>query len=305
MAASPIGIMIGAMVAGWIQDRIGRRISLILGSLVGILGIAACFGSSYVNSVDGRRGVFLIGKTIEGVCSGMVICTTQTYAAEIVPHVLHGAAFATFPAFMLLGQLLGALVLYTQAKVRTPQGYLTAIASQWVLSVVVIVVAALLPESPIWLIRKGDMVSALRSERRLQRQDMNCVENINQLSVLLEQERSNKDAQGPVSFHECVTGTNRRRTLIVIFGNILPQFFGLVLLSNASYFMQQLDMDAHRSLEILQVGIAVGLIANLIGIWTMSRLRTKPITIWTLGICAVLFFALAVAGFWRGEVTMW
>ncbi|RDI88384.1 hypothetical protein Vi05172_g970 [Venturia inaequalis] len=305
-AASPIGIMVGAMIAGLVQEKTGRRICLILGSLVGIFGIAICFGSSYVGSLEARRGIYLVGKFIEGVCSGMVICTTQTYVAEIVPHVLHGAAFAIFPAMMLLGQLLGAIGLWRQSKIKTPDGYLTIIASQWVLNIIVIVVATLLPESPIWLIRsKGDMTAALKAERRLQRQSVNCVDNINHLALLLEQERLNKDAQGAVTYGECLAGTNRRRTLIVVFGNIMPQFFGLVLLSNASYFMQQLGMNSHQSLEILNIGIAIGLVANLAGVWTMQRFTTKPITIYTLGLCAVLFLSIGIAGFWDGDVVMW
>lgn len=305
-AASPIGIMMGAMIAGYVQEKTGRRISLILGSLIGIMGIATCFGSSYVGALDARRVVFLIGKLVEGVCSGMVICTTQTYVAEIVPHVLHGAAFAIFPAMMLLGQLLGAIALWRQSKVLTPDGYLTVIASQWVLNIIVIIVAALLPESPIWLIRsKRDMTAALKSERRLQRQSVNCVDNINHLALLLEQERLNKDAQGAVTYRECLTGINRRRTLIVVFGNIMPQFFGLVLLSNASYFMQQLGMNSHQSLEILNIGIAIGLVANLAGVWTMQRFTTKPITIYTLGACAVMFLGIGIGGLWTGNVVMW
>ncbi|QDS75786.1 hypothetical protein FKW77_008928 [Venturia effusa] len=305
-AASPIGIMIGAMIAGLVQEKVGRRICLMLGSFMGILGIAACFGSSYVDVLTSRRVVFLMGKLVEGVCSGMVICTTQTYVAEIVPHVLHGAAFAIFPAMMLLGQLLGAIALWRQSKIQTPDGYLTVIASQWVINIIVIIVAALLPESPIWLIRsKGDMSAALKSERRLQRQSVNCVDNINHLALLLEQERLNKDAQGAVTYGECLTGTNRRRTLIVIFGNVLPQFFGLVLLSNASYFMQLLGMNSHRSLEILNIGIAIGLVANLLGVWTMQRFTTKPITVYTLGACGIMFLAIGIAGFWNGDVVMW
>jgi MFS family permease len=305
MAASPIGIIFGAVVAGWIQDITGRRICFILGSLVGTLGIASSFGSSYFDTLDGRRGMFFLGKMVEGVCAGMVICTAQTYASEIVPHVLHGAAFAMFPAFMLVGQLIGAFVLFSQAKIEGPEGYLTAIASQWVLNVVVIIVATLVPESPIWLLTKGKTASALRNEKRLQLASMNCVENINQLSRLLEQENLNKAAQGPISYRECLTGTNRRRTLIVIFGNIVPHLFGLVLLSNASYFLQILDMDAHLSLEMLQVGIAIGFVANLVGLWTMQRFKTKRITIITLAISGALYLGVGISGFWRGNIVMW
>lgn len=305
-AASPIGIMMGAMIAGLVQEKTGRRICLILGSLIGILGIVTCFGSSYVSALGCRRIIFLIGKFVEGICSGMVICTTQTYVAEIVPHVLHGAAFALFPAMMLLGQLLGAIALWKQSKVTTPDGYLTVIASQWVLNIIVIIVAALLPESPIWLIRsEGAMFAALKSERRLQRQSVNCVDNIKHLTLLLEQERLDKDDQGAVTYSECLTGTNRRRTLIVVFGNMMPQFFGLVLLSNTSYFMQQLGMGSHQSLEILNIGIAIGLVANITGVWTMQRFSTKPITICTLGCCAIIFLGIGIASFWKGDFVMW
>ncbi|QDS72055.1 hypothetical protein FKW77_002654 [Venturia effusa] len=304
-AASPIGIMIGAMVAGWIQEKLGRRLSLIIGAVVGIVGIGTCFGSNYAGALQVMRGIFLLGKLIEGACTGMVACTTQTYASEIVPHVLHGAVFATFPAFILLGQLVAAGVLASQLQMETPRGYLTAIAVQWVFSLIVIALTMILPESPTWLVRQNRMESALASEQRLQKATIDCTQLINDIAATLEQEKLDTLHQRPATLFECFQGRNRWRTLIVIFGNILPQLFGLTLLGNASYFLQLLGLDAHRSISLLQVGIAIGLVANLIGIWTIGKFNSTMLMFSTLAASGILFLGISIAGFWYGVVPLW
>ena len=296
--------MAGAGLAGYVHDRFGRRWSLVVGSLIGMIGIAICFGSSYPNAIATRRSVFLIGKLAEGLCTGQVICTAQTYVSEIVPHRIRGAAFALFPAFTLLGQLLAAVVIFSQIYVTTSVGYLTCIATQWVFSLAVIIGVIYVPESPIWLVRMDRIDSATRSENRLQSSAAPEVVIAKLVETIEREKRDSQEVSGASLLH-CFKGTNRRRTMLIIFANMIPQLFGTVFLGSASYFFQLLGMEAALALELLQVGIAVGFVANLLGMWTVTRFERRPLMLVTLITMAVLWLSMAISGFWRGTVPLW
>lgn len=304
-AASPIGTMLGAITSGWIHDRFGRRKSLWTGCSIGVVGSGICFASSFVDSLDGRRGTYLVGKLLEGMCNGMVICTTQTYISEIAPHSLRAPSFALFPVFILFGQLLAALVIFTQIAVPTTRGYLTCIASQWAFSLTVFVVTAIIPESPTWLVRKGRTDAACKSERRLQCESVDVAVSIDALVAVLEQEKQESNHAGEATFQHCFTGVNRRRTLIIMFANLVPQLFGNVLLAGASYFFQLLGMKAGLAARLLPVGISVGLVANFLGIWTLSTFGRRQLMMVTFCVCAVLYLGMGISGFWYGKVPLW
>ncbi|KAK2766059.1 hypothetical protein FQN54_007574 [Arachnomyces sp. PD_36] len=304
-AASPLGIMVGSMTAGWIHDRFGRRWSLAFGSSIGAIGVAICLASSFSDDINVRRGIFLLGKFFEGQSSGMVVCTAQTYVSEIAPQSLRAPSFAMFPTFLLLGQLLGAVVLFSQIHIPTSRGYLACIASQWAPSVALFLAATIIPESPTWLLRKDNMALARKSQRRLQQEGHDLDAVIDELVAVLEQEKTESLYAGAATFKQCFTGTNRRRTLIIIFANALPQLFGSVLIAHASYIFQILGVEAALAVELLQVGISIGLVANFISIWTLSRFGRRPLAITTLTVCSLLYLGLGISGFWKGKLPLW
>lgn len=52
--ASPIGLMIGAIIGGYYQDRGGRRLSLAMGSFLSAVAVALCYISDLPDDIDAR-----------------------------------------------------------------------------------------------------------------------------------------------------------------------------------------------------------------------------------------------------------
>ncbi|KAJ4355805.1 uncharacterized protein N0V89_003826 [Didymosphaeria variabile] len=122
--SSPLGAMLGSLFGGWFQDRVGRRFSLALCSFVSALAVAVMFVSYIPSSPDARRALFLVGRFGQGCCIGAAMVATQTYLSEVLPPVLRGSGMALFPIFTLIGQLMGALVIYGNLKKQ--RGYVVA-----------------------------------------------------------------------------------------------------------------------------------------------------------------------------------
>jgi MFS family permease len=252
--------------------------------------------------METRRGVFFAGKLFQGVCIGILLCVTQTYMSEVLPVVLRGPIIAFYPIFTLLGQLVGSIVVYTSLKHTGAQSYRICFASQWPFSAVPFVLAAFLPESPTWLLRNGRTDKALNAQRMLDTTHVNSQAVINELqaSILAEDEES-----ATHEYVDCFRGVNMRRTLVVAFANVIPQMFGLQLLANASYFMQIVGMGASNSLVFLILGIGLGLIANVVSLWALNAFGRRFLILLTLGIVTVLWFAIGIAGIFKGTVTIW
>lgn len=303
-AAGPIGMMIGSITGGHLQDCRGRRASLAVGSTLSAFAVALCYVSDLPEAIDSRRGVFLTGKLLQGFATGMLLCTTQTYMSEVLPTILRGPVIAFFPIFTLLGQLIGAVVVHSRMKSSSAESYHICFASQWALSAASLGFAIFLPESPAWLVRRNRRDKAFRSQKRL-----NIVE-IDTQAIIEERRVSNVAREKThdsnwTGYLDCFRGTHRRRTFIVAFASSLPQLFGLSLLSNASYFLEMVGMDASNSTVFLIVGIALGLISNIVSLWALNTFGRRILTLVTLGITTILWLAMGIAGCFFGTVMIW
>ncbi|KAF1847397.1 MFS general substrate transporter [Cucurbitaria berberidis CBS 394.84] len=287
--ASPIGAMLGALFGGWLQDRIGRRLTMGSCSFLSAIGVAIMYISYLPTDITGRRVAFLMGKFFQGGAVGAVMAACQTYMSEILPPVLRGSGMAFFPAFTLLGQLTGALVIY--GALNRPKGYSIAFGSQWPFSFVPIVVAFLIPESPVWYVRKRRLDKAFQAQARLDPPGANTQTIVDKILADIEHEELSNRA----TLLECFHKRNLRRTFIVMWANALPSVFGLQLLAKASYFLQLINMKAGTSIIFLVLGIVLGLIGNVISILVMARVERRPLVISTLLIAAALWLSMGIA----------
>lgn len=296
------GSMVGGAVGGPWQDRTGRRWPLAIGSLISAVSVAVMYVSNLPDDMDSRRGLFLVAKIIQGFAIGVLMAVTQTYISETVPTSLRGSAMGLFPTFMMLGQIVGAGVVFSASDITSAKSYLVSFASQWPFSAVPFVMSLFLPESPPYLARKEKFEAARQSQRRLHTKKVNLDEMMEQIETSIQLER---ELAHEVTYRNCFSKSNRRRSLIVAFATSIPALFGLPLMANASYFMQVVGMGASNSLIFLILGIGLGLIANGVGIWAASRVGRRPLTLTSLAITVVLWIGMGIAGCWSGTVTIW
>lgn len=297
-----VGSIIGAAAAGPWQDRSGRRWPLAWGSVISAVAVAILYVSNLPVDIDTRRGLFLFGKIVQGFAIGVVTAATQTYISENVPTSLRGPTMALFPTFTLLGQLVGAVETYVSLREPSSKSYLISFVSQWPFSAVPLVMALVVPESPAYLVRRDKAAAALQAERRLHLDKVDVADLVEQLQQSFQLER---EWAQEVRYRDCFRGANARRTLIAIFAMAIPVFFGLPLLSNASYYLQVVGMSAQYSLVFLVLGIGLGLVSNGIGVWIASRVGRRPLTLMSLGSTTVLWLSMGIAGCWNGTATIW
>lgn len=301
MALGRVGTVAGSVAGGWMQDGFGRKYSIMAGSIISATSVTIIFFSCLPADIEGRRGVFLAGKIIQGFSVGVIKTTAMTYVSENAPTSLRGSAMALFPTFTLVGQLLGSLVLFGVNGVPGKVGYLAAIGSQWILALLPFMLSCVMPDSPSYLLRKGRESDALRAAQRLFEPRVSASNIIEKTKLAIQQEEStNKESEAKATYMDCFRGTHGRRTWIVILANLFPAAFGLDHLSNSSYFLQTLGLDSGLSLIFLILGIAVGMLANGASIFLLPKVGRRAATLVSMGAAGVLWCAMGVAGAWGG-----
>lgn len=221
--------------------------------------------------------------------------------SEVLPPVLRGPVLSFLTIFTLLGQLVGAIVVYKSINLPGRTSYTVCFASQWPLSLLTFVMSFFLPESPSYLIRKNKMDLAYKSQVRLDERNAHTASNIERLRLAIDEERRTMKS----TYIDCFKGSNTRRTSIVIFACIIPQAFGLTLLAKASYFLQIVGMPAKLSVMMVIVGLAVGLVSNACSFWTLSRFGRRPLIVVALILASVIWTTVGIAGCFRGKPTIW
>ncbi|KAF2148987.1 MFS general substrate transporter [Myriangium duriaei CBS 260.36] len=301
-AASPIGTMFGACICGPLQDRFGRRTSMATGSVIAGLAALLLFFSDTPDTKDERRSLFLVGEWLIGIGIGNVMCTTQTYMSEVLPTKLRGPVLAFLPIFMLVGQLLGAVIQYACSYIDSNNSYRIPFASQWIFTAFPLILSICLPESPIWLVRQYRMADAVKARSRLVTNTSTVEADIEQLRIdILAEQQGGEHA----TYSQCFRGSDLRRTLIVCFTSTVPSLFGLDLLSNASYFLEIVGFDDDLAFIFVIIGVVVGIIANVSSVWTLDHFGRRSLSLVTLSVATVLWLSAGIASCFDTPVVEW
>ncbi|KAH2539008.1 hypothetical protein KXW97_005365 [Aspergillus fumigatus] len=147
-ASMSAGSFAGAIAAGFISDRIGRRLSLLVASLVWITGaVIQCSAQNVAHLVAGR--------VISGLSVGITSSQVCVYLAELAPARIRGRIVGIQQWAIEWGILIMYLVSYGCSEgVHSPAAFRIAWGVQAVPGLILAVALLFFPESPRWLASK-------------------------------------------------------------------------------------------------------------------------------------------------------
>lgn len=91
------------MIVRLITDRFGRKYTLLLGGLVGLIG-------AVFQTAAHEVGLFLAGRIVAGISSAMLLTTVAIYQSEIAPPQIRGRMVAFQNMSLCIAGLLAAIV---------------------------------------------------------------------------------------------------------------------------------------------------------------------------------------------------
>jgi len=174
MSCALVGCLVGALVSGWLSDRLGRKRLLIAAGLVfAISSIGTALAASFA--------AFVPWRMLGGFAIGMASSLSPMYIAEVAPAQYRGKLVSLNQLTVVIGILLAQIVNWLIAKPVPPDSTALEILQSWngqvgwrwmfgvtaVPSVLFFISMFRLPESPRWLAKNGAHERAKRVLSRI------------------------------------------------------------------------------------------------------------------------------------------
>lgn len=155
-----IGCAIGAMFAGAIADRYGRKKVMILS---GFLFLFSAIGSA----IPITFSHFVIARIIGGIGVGAASIISPLYISEVAPAKIRGSLVTLYQLAIVLGML---LIYFINMKVaglgdetwNTNLGWRYMFGSEAIPAIMFLILLIFVPESPRWLAKVGNKKNSLK-----------------------------------------------------------------------------------------------------------------------------------------------
>nr|POE90682.1 quinate permease [Quercus suber] len=149
-----LGSILGALIAFFITDKIGRLWATRQLCVIWVAGIAIFLGAA----ANGSIGMVYAGRFIAGIGIGQTTVVAPTYLAEIAPRAVRGLCVCMFSGSVYLGIMLGYFASYGSSLHISDRSQL-----QWVVpnllhiyfAAIILALSFFAIESPRWLLKVG------------------------------------------------------------------------------------------------------------------------------------------------------
>jgi SP family xylose:H+ symportor-like MFS transporter len=281
VSSALFGCIIGAIVAGWVSNAIGRKGGMLV---AGVLFLISAAGSAYPEFGLGPIGgmgpkaltPFILYRILCGVGVGIASMLSPLYIAEIAPSQIRGRLVSFNQLSIVLGMLLVYFVNWAIASQGDDAwikstGWRLMLVSEAVPAVLFLGLLLLVPDTPRWFVMKG------RSDKALSVLESLVDEAEARLTI--------KEIEASLVVPAHSTGTNLFAfgSLVVVAGimlSVFQQFVGInAVLYYAPLMFKNLGASTDSALwQTVIVGLA-NVIFTVVAILTVDRIGRKPLLI--------------------------
>ncbi|WVF72072.1 hypothetical protein IAT40_006884 [Kwoniella sp. CBS 6097] len=277
------GTFFGAIIAGDVADWIGRRITVVIGCGIFIIG---CI----LQTASTGLGLLVAGRIISGFGVGFISAIIILYMSEIAPRKVRGAIVSGYQFCITIGLLLASCVCYATQDRNDTGSYRIPIAIQFAWALILGGGLLMLPESPRWYVKKGKLAQAAHALSRVRGQPEESTYIQEELAEIIANHEYETELipshSWAGSWANCFSGgfsnpgSNLRRTLLGISLQMMQQWTGVnfIFYFGTSFF---------KDLGTISNPFLISLITTLVNVcstplsfWTIERFGRRPLLIW-------------------------
>ncbi|KAK3299707.1 general substrate transporter [Chaetomium fimeti] len=286
VAAMPGGSLVGALVSGWLSDRMGRKKTIMIGSIVWIVGSIVVCASVHLS-------MLAIGRFINGFAVGICSAQVPVYITEIAPPTMRGRLVSLQQWAITWGILIMYFICFGCSYIEGSAAFRVPWALQMLPAVGLFVGLLREPESPRWLFTRGreaeaENVLALLhgngdvNNRFVQRE-------LQQIRAAVQEEHSHADAR----WSELFAPKMLNRTAIGVFTQIWSQLTGMnVMMYYITYVFTMAGLAESGTNAVLipsSVSFAINVIMTVPALLWLDRWgRRAPLLIGSALMCLFL-----------------
>jgi sugar porter (SP) family MFS transporter len=145
-AAMPGGSFLGALVSGYLTDKLGRRRAIQIGCAIWIIG-------SIISCASQSIGMLIAGRFINGLSVGICSAQVPVYVSELAPPSKRGRVVGSQQWAITWGILIMYYISYGCSFMDGEKAFRVPWGLQMLPAVILAIGLIFLPESPRWLAR--------------------------------------------------------------------------------------------------------------------------------------------------------
>jgi len=286
-AAMPGGSFLGALISGYLSDKLGRKLSIQIGTVIWCIG-------SIIVCASQNIGMLVAGRVINGLAVGICSAQVPVYISEIAPPSKRGRLVGcqqwaiTWGILIMFYISFGCSYIHGTAAFRIPWGL------QMLPAIFLGTALFFLPESPRWLARKDRWEEAHQVLALVHAKgdatDVGVARELEEIRETVEFERQNAD----VTYMELFKPSMINRTHIGIFTQIWSQLTGMnVMMYYITYVFTMAGLGS-ATLTSSSIQYAINVVMTVPALIYVDRWGRRPTLL--VGAVLMMIWLFANAG---------
>lgn len=305
----PGGSFVGALISGYLTDKLGRRRAIQIGCLIWMIG-------SIISCASQNIGMLIAGRFINGLSVGICSAQVPVYVSELAPPSRRGRVVGsqqwavsllhhthslkhTNPRFFFFQITWGILIMYYISYgcsfLDGPKAFRVPWALQMIPAIILFFGLIFLPESPRWLARHDrweETQSVLTLVHGKGDPNSPFVKlELDEIRQAIEFERQNSD----VSFMELFKPNMINRLHIGIFTQVWSQLTGMnVMMYYITYVFGMAGLTGNINLVASSIQYVINVLMTVPALLFMDRWGRRPMFV--IGAVLMMTWMFANAG---------
>jgi len=299
-----IGCLMGALIAGALSDRFGRKRLLIFSALLFTI-------TSVGNGLAPDFSTFIVWRMLGGVAIGLASNLSPMYIAEVAPAQMRGRLVAINQLTIVIGILLAQFVNWFLVR-HLPQGasdefirgsWYGQAGWRWMFALTAVPALLFLtgmfmvPESPRWLAKNGRHITARSVLGRIGGQEY-------AEAALADIEATLVNEVEKVDFRELLEPKMKRVLVLGVTLAVFQQWCGInVIFNYAEEVFRAAGYDISAVLKNIAWTGSVNLLFTFVALGLVDRRGRRPLMLFGAAGLAVVYTIMGIC--YRGDVKGW
>jgi SP family sugar:H+ symporter-like MFS transporter len=281
------GTFFGALSAAPFGDKLGRRKGLLASCVVFIFGVI-------LQTASTSLPLFIAGRFFAGFGVGLVSALIPLYQSETAPKWIRGVIVGAYQLAITIGLLLAAVIDNATATRQDTGSYRIPIAVQFAWALILIVGLIFLPETPRYLIKRGQHDKAAQSLGRLRRLPVDSPYILDELAEI-QANHEYELSMGKSTYADIFHGNILKRFITGCLIQALQQLTGVnfIFYYGTQYFKNSGIQDPFT---IQMITSAINVVSTLPGLYAIDKFGRRPLLLWGAVGMAVSQLLVAILG---------
>lgn len=266
VSAVLVGALLGSVIASWLSNGLGRRLTLLITALVFTFG-------ALLTAFSPNLPIFVLWRLIVGISIGLAASVVPTYISEIAPARWRGMMVTLYQLAITIGIAVSYWVDLAFAHAGTSWPPMFGIAA--VPSIIFLIGMLINPETPRWLASRGRWEEANRVLTRVGSGQNNATA-LEEIRTSLISEHTHG------ALHELLRPGLRLALLVGVGLAVFQQFVGIntiIYYAPTIFGMVGFNSNAAAIMATSIVGV-VNVFATIVACLLVDRAGRRPLLLW-------------------------